>query len=375
MTTYSIDLNARNVPAERNIWRVFPGDKYRFLDDFLGFSVVFLDLAGLDLPDGPVDRNTPFLRERIIASHYIQVWMTAKMDWDRSERSQPEPVRPDVTQFGDYTALPSHNSFKNNLGSIINLFGRVKKGDLVITPDRPNKRRIWIGEIRDDGLSRRWASGPRWLDDIKTPARQISWFPSVAEITLPEELVATLRTPNPVSIISRNFYNHVFEKSYGTFFRGGEYFARLMVGGDDFTGQDTFDFGALAKMAARSVELSQMNLAPESFGNYLDAIQKSELLPTLSLNINSPGSGFFRASALTPLVFAALYSLCSVAAATEVPPSADVAVTNSSSSEDDPCLVDVEKAVRQTLDLMGLSQWKAACMRARSLAQGRQLYT
>jgi hypothetical protein len=61
VTHYTIDINAKHIPEQRRVWRMFPGENYRFLGSFLKYSLVFLELPGLDLPAGRVTEELPEL--------------------------------------------------------------------------------------------------------------------------------------------------------------------------------------------------------------------------------------------------------------------------------------------------------------------------
>jgi hypothetical protein len=114
LATYTIDLNAMYVPPDRRVWRMFPGRTYGFIDVFLRDGVAFLDLPGLELPEGRIDANTSDLKERILRADAIRAWLEAyRRHQGLARESGAPPPRPDQ-ELSAYTRRPRHRSSTMN---------------------------------------------------------------------------------------------------------------------------------------------------------------------------------------------------------------------------------------------------------------------
>jgi hypothetical protein len=238
MARLVIDINAKHVPEDRRIWRMFPGDRYRFLNSFLKNGVAFLELPGLELPEGAIEAETPELRERLHVSREVESWIQAYRKYARSAMTEEPPKQPDRTPTL-YAGQALNRNQRQNLGAVRNLFGIAEKGDLLVVPDQIPTRTVMIGEFLHGPDSRiRHSEAEHFLGEA-TPARQVRWFPAVDELRVPRELSSILRIPPAISQVPRSFEGSILENSYGTFYRPGQFSARITIGGTDFDTQNT----------------------------------------------------------------------------------------------------------------------------------------
>lgn len=354
---------------------MFPGENYEFLEAFLKHNVVFLDLPSIDLPEGIITTDSPHLKARLIASHAIGVWLAKYRSWARSSQSEAAPVRPS-NDFLSYASSAWFRGHTTVLGATIAFFGAAQKGDLVVIPSKIPQRQIFIGEFTDGPEHRILTTSANYGMDVTTLARRINWFPPVDELTVPSRVSDVLRIPVAFSLLANNLYDSIFEKSYGTFYKDNEYAARIYVRGQDFDAQNTFDLGALAKLAAFVAANVGRHDFESELSTYIESIAPSEFQPTLSLNINSPGLGVLRASTLTPFIFTAIFSLLSATNAAEAPTkptSSEVAVINSAAASDPECVAEVAKSVETTLNFIGYDQWETLCRRQKRLESGPRI--
>ncbi len=381
MDQYGIDLRAKQISTDTQVWRMFAGDSYEFFNDFLSVQGVFLDVPGLTLPQHVVTDPTAQMRERLALSHATARWIEDQKSFTESSASNLTPPPRPSLQLTTYAAARHVRNYGRLLGSINTLFDVVKKGDLVIIPNKIPTREVIIGEFLDDPTVRREVSPAKFLFDTKTAYRRVRWFPPVEELRVPREITDNLRIPVAISLIPRHYYGAVFELSFGNFLRPEDYFAKISVRGSDFSAQDTIDFGAIAKLAAfLSANLDEAELT-QKLPDYLDVLLSKEFQPTLSLNINSPGYGGFRAAKLSPIIFAALFALFSSVDANANPRTLQVSVTNSvpasdrcETDADKPVMTQIEMAVNQTLAVVGVPEFKKLCERAQRLANGPMLH-
>ena len=95
----------------------------------------------------------------------------------------------------------------------------------------------------------------------------------------------------------------------------------------------------------------------------------------LTSNINSPGTISVFSSKITPLVASVLFSLA-LAIGTEAAEAMEngrVIIGNKSSSNDDPCVVEVREGTLEFLRLVGFENWRRACEIAKDAADATGL--
>lgn len=373
MPEYTIDINAKHVSEQRRIWRMFPGDGYRYLDSFIKNHLVFLEMPGLVLPVGKVTEESPEIKERLHLSRRTEQWILDYRKYAKSSAPGEPPERPN-TDLSSYSLTALRRDQFNDLGAVRSLFGAAEKGDLVVVPGKLDTRQIFIGEFLDGPEDRIVHLDPELFIDQTTPARRVRWFPAVDELRVPRAFSGTLRIPPAISLVARSYESVILENSYGTFYRSNEFFARLRIDSLDFNTQNAFDLGSIAKLS--SVICSLISDDAEfraAIQNYADRLVNSEFQPTVTLNINSPGIGGLRAATFVPMFFAAFFGLLATANAGELPKPSDIKVVNSAGDEEDVCSAQVSEKVRDTLKIMGYDQWKAQCERAKRLRDDAKL--
>ncbi len=256
---------------------------------------------------------------------------------------------------------------KIQVGAIRGLFGEAAQGDLVVISSRLQERDILIGEFLDGPATRVTSSRIETFLGVPTPVRRVRWFDSVNELRLPTEISEVLRIPVPFSLLSRNLSEPIFQTTFRTYYRPTEYVAGIKIGSEDFTAQDNLDLALLVKYSAVLLSSLDSDDISEQIKGYVDAFVASEFQPSLSLNINSSGFGFFRAATIVPLAFAAFLALASVVDTGEMPAANDVTVINGLGEKDDVCAAAVDAAVKLSFEMMGYTQWKAMCLRSKRL--------
>ena len=271
---------------------MFPGARYKFLGEFRATNSVFLDMPGLDLPDGQLAMTTPMLRERIMASHATKTWLSDYRRWARSSSEGQEPARP-TAALSEYSAKPKFNSYENQVGAVCGLFGEAAQGDLVVIPSRLQERDILIGEFLDGPATRVMSSRIESFAGVPTPVRRVRWFDRVNELRLPAEMSEVLRIPVPFSLLSRSLSQPISETTFRTYYGPNEYVAGIRIGSEDFTTQNNLDLALLAKYSAVLLSLLESLDLRDQIRDYVEAVAAAEFQPSISLNINSPGFGFF----------------------------------------------------------------------------------
>ncbi|MDO9712472.1 hypothetical protein [Paracraurococcus lichenis] len=374
MTQYTIDLNTRIVPPQRQVWRLFPGKKYRFLQSFERQHSVFLDLPGLQLPDGPITSDLPDLDARILAARAIEPWAARAAQLARQGRTDeiPDPPDRDIAAYADKRLPKEAHTDK---GAVIGFFARAAIGDLVVVPDAIPTRRVLIGEFIDGPERRTSVILPEMYGDEPMPARLVRWYPPVNELELSAELSTVLRRPNAFTLLGQSFHQEIFDHSYGTYYADGVYATRLWTEAERFTTEDALSLSLLSRLASTVAQAQEAGLSdPVQIAHIWQVLEvdvAERFLLDLKVNINSPGSLALKSRTLAPLILAALFSLLTTASAAEPQPNPNGAkvVNTAATGTPDPCAPAVDEAVREALSYMQYDVWRNACLRAKSLAE------
>jgi hypothetical protein len=369
----TIDIRTKIIPDNLEIWRVFPGEEYSFFSDFLEHSAVFLDFPGIDLPVGALNFDAKSLAERILLSKANSEWAPKSIKPVEYKKDIPtEPSRNHV----DYRNKPHPKSMRIAIGSLAGLFGRAKKGDLVVVPGRLTSRTIRIGELLDGPEDRIRLSVPKYGSEF-LPGRRVRWFPPVNELEVAARVSEIIRKPNPFVAFDRTMYEDVFDHSYGTFQYKGKYSARFDTHSARFSGTDNLDFMILSESVAKIIEIIENDGIDNPYNSLIalaDAHRSDLYKMDLSVNINSPGSISLKSLSIAPLVFVAMMTLANTTSAEDAPSKPKVAVVNSlSRGAADPCTPVVDERVRATLELMQFEVWQAACRKSERLRAGPQI--
>lgn len=72
--TIEIDLLTKELPEYCNVWRIFAGTRYKFLEDFISNNAIFIDFPGLELPSGDLNESEDFLARGLAAQEVVDVY-------------------------------------------------------------------------------------------------------------------------------------------------------------------------------------------------------------------------------------------------------------------------------------------------------------
>lgn len=358
-----IDIATVMVPAERRIWRLFPGDRYRFIDQFAEQELVFLDFPGLDLPPGRVTHDTPDLLGRVIASRELRTWLTT-----RSPVQNPPNLDP--TAYAN--SVPSKRD-QQFIAALVALFGTAARGDLVLVPDQLRNRQILVGEFTDEPERRTETQFPKRYGRHPILARSVSWLSRADEAKVPRTLTRNLRTSNPMISLHRRFHNDIFDIAYPAYNHLDRFGATFNITGEKFDELDNYFLNELFLIASLFCQQYDRNNLPSEINSItsLEYLSTDEQYrSTQAWDIHSPGTVRLASSAISPLMAVALFGVLAAGgreALAEPPP---VTVGNSqTASPDDPCTAAVDERVRGMLNMMGLEFWREQCRRALALEE------
>jgi hypothetical protein len=169
-----IDLNARILPDEHNVFVVRPGSNFGLFPEITQLATLVLELPGLDLTTGkrPEDND---LRQRVNRSRALRAWYNGTHDQDS---------KPDLN-LQKYSATDGGASAAQFVGLVRTFFERMKPGDLVIVPPKSYMDDAWIGEIKSASYEIEPAKVARMFGDEILPGRAVRWIAKLPKRDLP----------------------------------------------------------------------------------------------------------------------------------------------------------------------------------------------
>ena len=359
-----IDLNAPTIPLDQRVWRLFPGESYQFLESFREQNLGFLDLPGLELPDGSLEQAPDFI-PRIARSQAIQ-------DAISKVGIENLPNFP----LEDFTKA-RNSSYRGSIRSaIINFFEHARQNDIVILPEPVYNRKVWVGRFGN----RRAYSGfyERRYGKIHIPARSITWLGGYAENTISTALSLSLRQTHPFTLIERSLFVEVFSLAYGSFVYDGRHVSTIYNHKDDYLDADSALLGTVSRLAAaacRAMDLKQDGLGPHDIMNVIFANPPLEYTCSQSMDVHSQGFNRYESGKIVAVVIAAtlaaLITLGNLNSKQTVASEADqINIVNSSATPDQDCTAQVSEATKRILSTLGIDKTWALCQSAKA-AQAR----
>ncbi|WP_439360717.1 hypothetical protein [Bradyrhizobium sp. DASA03007] len=356
-----IDLNARVLGEEHNVFVARPGKGYRLYREFRENSSLILELPGLKLEPGvPLDDQE--LRRRVNRSRAFRAW------YNRGQPSDDRPSR----DLSNYSPEAGGNSAAQLEGLVRTYYEKIRRGDLVIVPPKAYMEEALIGEVRHAGTRYDTEKVPRLFGNEDLPARSVRWLARIPKTDLPFAILDALQKPNAAFIVERSLRGQFYKLAYGNYSIDDLYSGRFEVTSADF---DTFDDALLQAFfnftAANTRAVAQDRDADVK--GFVDAafIDSGEYTAQLQTNINSPGFISLIGRKITPLVASALLVI-----AVEIGPAAvqeiergNIVLRNSKASAADTCTAEVERQAFRQIQLLGLDEWPAACDKAREVAR------
>jgi hypothetical protein len=355
-----IDILTRIIAPGTRAWRLFPGSSYRFLDTFLDQNQGFLDIPGLELPQGPILESNELL-PRMVASQ-------ALADTLRT-------LGPDAQvniDWRDYSA--SRNSVARGIfrNSISNFYEVAQLGDLVVAPSTMGIGEVYVGAIADRPNERHYATFRREYGDNPIPARRINWLTVVLEHKLSFALSSALRHQNPFTLLERSLFTEVFALAYTNFEYAGLHSGTVYNTKDDYIDRDSAFLGLVSQVSAILCQRNERDSTGVAPG-LLDSILTQhpiEYSCSQTSDIHSEGFNRFLSSKATPLIIVSLVAILGYlgtnSSEDKLPTDIQqVVVTNSISGPHDECTAVVDKATKMFLQTTPIDEVWRLCKLAR----------
>lgn len=355
-TVIQIDLRTRVIQPGEQVYILFPGEEHSLYQNIVKRSAIYLDLPGLDLGGAKTFAEVTQMKERLALSDRVR-------NWHKNNRpTEKTPSR----ELNDYRRTSATERRELLTGAIERLYFQMKPGDLVVVPGPGHWTDVYIGEV---------VGRPAAIRDQKNypgediPARRVRWLAHRPKRTFSEDLVRRLGTPNYLIQLDKSLRDEILSAAFDNYVHDGKFVSRFTTTEHSFSTVDDFNIqafinfvaGAIAAADETSADVAKHSVTLDAALEFLT--KHPELVPSLTVNINSPGAlKVFHETAL-PLVLAAFMALAASGHADAAP--SQIQVVNSLAPAADPCAVQVDAAVKDTFTMMNYEAWKKACARYR----------
>lgn len=357
--TYTVDIKTRFIPDNQRVYIVFPGEAYKFYTEMRDKSSIFLDIPGFPLPEQKENTNlddSDFV-QRLTMSERISLWHANGKPQDNI------PIR-DLNRIDGYRRTQRKIQLA---GLVRNFYYELRKGDIVVVPCRDYEDDVLFGEIVDDFVTS--SIEVRQYPGEKIPVRKVKWLKRVQRGNVPSWLQRKFPIPSPVHQIEQSFFKDIFDIMYQRYYFKEDFVCKYAVTSAEFSSLDDYFFQEImlyvTALYAKSHDHDLSNLSGKSISSLVRELQRSEALPDLRININSPGHIVSYAKKLTPIIAGVLIALsasdalCDDAQINDPP----IVITNSADDSQiaNECVADVQREVLEDLKAMGYEHWQEIC--------------
>lgn len=338
-----IALDAYALPDDHKVYKVFPGEGYKFYDVVERDNVIFLDVRGLeDLPPNPATWSDDALLRKTTLDHALRN--------PPHERRRGKPRR-------RRSAIPQRNA-----NFVKGLLLTAKRGDLVVVPPPGWKRDVLIGEILDDpGDPVRVTASDNEVNYTYL-GRKVRWRTRVEKRFMRRDLLEKLQTPQAFFPVGESLHEDVYALAYENFVWRDTYVATFRTTKERFTSADNLVasvwFNGFA--AARNASEEGRNLGGGSFVDAALQPTGADTESELELNINSPGTILVRSTSAFALGLMALLPLNATEAQRVADGQARITIHAVGGSNPD-CQLQVEAAVADYVRTLGPERLLEAC--------------
>jgi len=198
-----IDLNARILPEDHNVYVIRPGSSYGLFSEITQQSTLILELPGLDLTSGQRPEEED-LRRRVNRSRALRGWYNGTREAD----SKPE------MELERYSPIDGGASASQLVGLVRTFFERMKVGDLVIVPPKSYMDDAWIGEVTGGDYEIVPVRVGRLFGDEHLPGREVRWIARLPKRDLPYEILDALQKPNAAFLVERSLRGRFYKIAY-----------------------------------------------------------------------------------------------------------------------------------------------------------------
>ena len=368
-----LDLKFRVLSPRHRIFLVFPGEGYFLYEKFISLQRIFPQLPALDLIPGRLVEAQPDHEKKVTRSRRIANWYRSGKRSDRPSRS-----------LSDYGTVKRTRSLSQTTGVLAGFFDRAEKGDIVIVPGRSVFEKVLIGELLDQPTEFREITVPELWEDEKVPSRRVNWlaFPERGECSL--QLQRRFPSPNAFRELEQSLWPEVHAMAYASYSIQDRFTSRFDVTSPDFSTKDDYYLQQIFNLVASiSEQISKthydgaiaIDLTTKQIDEIIELLTDNTYVPTLTVNINSPGSLIFSCAKVVQLVVAGLLALTTLDADTvwNAVEAQEVKVENTEAPTNDPCTANVGLEVLEQIRMMGYDRWQEMCKKIKALRMNNGL--
>jgi hypothetical protein len=302
----------------------------------------------------------------------------ALQEWHRKGRQGEEPSRIPA----DYVVLSKGRRVGRYVGAIERLYYTLQPGTIIVVPGPGYFSDVMIGQIT--GAPFQIGNIPHYPGE-EMPARRVQWLGRQPKARFSEPLRERLQKPTPVMAIERSLRHEILEVAFDQYSIGDQFSARLRTTEADFSTLDDYNIqsflnyvsGVLAAVDGDDAAMGDRDVnAAEGTMDMAAALamlrQNRDLVPELTLNINSPGALRLFSRKILPITVSVLLAIAVQGGA--APPD-HIDVINSAVAGDDPCALVVQQNAMAAIRMMDLDTWQRVCIQARDAAESTGLAT
>lgn len=339
-----VKLDSHLLPDDHKVWKLFPGKGYKFYDLIAGSSLVFVDVRSLgDLKGKP--------------SEWTDGAILNAISTDRVKRS--------VSKGGKQPSrLVNSQGDKANLTFLKGLLFTAKKGDLVAVPGAGYDSLVRIGKLLDEPGVLKTVDG---LDDRSLQTfygRRVKWVGEIAKRRFSKDVIAQLQSRATFFDVGRSHYEEFYNLSFDSYVYDSQFVSTFRTTKDIFTSKDNFLtsvwFELLEVLHESSVDGEKLPAKASIYDLVIDSDIDEDVRDDLSISIQSPGWFRLRALMQTPLVTSAIFLLAVAGTPFQAALASQVTATTVGHATQT-CLVEVDKSVKDYLELLGKDRWESAC--------------
>ena len=341
----TVALSNTIVARDHKIWKLFPGEGYKFAKVMIDERVVFADVRGLPkLGLNPKSWQSEKLEE-----------VVSRDRWSRQNADRDEPTDRRVSAADRSTAT-----------FVKGLLLTAKLGDLVLVPQEGATGFIRIGQfIEEPGIVAQVTAVDRRSERVYY-GRKVRWLGAVSKRRVPSEVLERVQTPVTFFDMGDAGRLLFYREAFGSFSYDGDNYAEFITQKDVFTSRDSrnlstwFELVEVLEASLRDKFIAA-KIKDRSLRDVIDDLSIDEVdRVDLAININSPGTVLLHAVTQTPLVALALYPMAVQALPYQEAKNVSIKVEKAGSASID-CEGSVAASVRQIMDNLGAKKWVEAC--------------
>lgn len=354
-----VNLATTIVPDDHKIWKLFPGEGYKFDHAIDAHKIAFLDVRGLDRMS---KSSLSWKRDRLEDVVSLDRW------------------RRQVSATGNETERRVSGADKRTATYVEGLLNFAKKGDFLAVPSSGPTSSIAIYELSE---------APGITTEVEVQdgrgvysfvGRRVRWLGAVPKRKFRYEVIELLQTPVAFFDLGDSGRKVVYEEILGNFVYRGDFVAKYHVNKQEYNSRDN-------RIVSTWMEFVDLSSSPENFiealsyaksvsiAALLDSSNLSEEMRSdLSININSPGDIIMAAKRFAPLVGLVLFQLASMGVSYNDALAVEAQMTVLGGAVDG-CTAQIDSSVRNIIQAMGADRWLDACELAQSAVKNAHLST